>query len=36
MEVFGMICTVLGVGTLSAWIMKLIVRLDGGKKNAAT
>lgn len=32
MEVFGMICTVLGVGTLSAWIMKLIVRLDGGKR----
>ena len=36
MEVFGMICTVLGVGTLSMWITKLIVRLDGGKKNAAT
>lgn len=33
MATFGMICTVLGVGTLSAWIMKLIVRLDGGKRN---
>ena len=33
MEVFGMICTILGVGTLSAWIMKLIVRIDGGKHN---
>lgn len=33
MEVFGMICTILGVGTLAMWITKLIVRLDGGKRN---
>lgn len=33
MTTFGMICTVLGVGTLSMWITKLIVRIDGGKRN---
>lgn len=33
MATFGMICTVLGVGTLSMWITKLIVRIDGGKRN---
>lgn len=33
MATFGMICTVLGVGTLSMWITKLIVRIDGGKHN---
>lgn len=32
MTTFGMICTILGVCTLSAWITKLIVRLDGGKR----
>lgn len=32
MELFGMICTVVGVGTISAGAMRLICWLDEGTK----
>lgn len=30
METFGMICTIIGVGTLSWWFMRLVEELDRG------
>lgn len=33
MNTFALIITLLGVGTLSTWITKILVWFDGGKRN---
>lgn len=33
METFGMICTIIGAGTLAWWVTELLDKLDGGERH---
>lgn len=36
MDLFGLLCTMVGAGTLSMWVMRIVIQLDEGAKKDRT